>query len=199
MPKGANAWAVLALKFVIVVLYTQGVLVGTIKPTLPSWCIFTVSVTLVFITAITSGVKPLENLSNTADVFLVIFLTIVSYLWGKGDNMAWKPVDVGSGALSAVVLIYWWQKRKDVKRNIRANLAMQFVMCLAFVPLLNNLWRATESPESPLYWAIVVVGELLALRIAIKAQRGLSIAYSARAVTFATVAYVLILRLQYWR
>jgi len=197
--KKVQVYTIIGFKVALMYIYTIGILSGSINPTVPSWGIITVAVTVVYSAFVAKQRRLVDpgNVSNTADIVLVWTMFPMVLVWGQGDNMAWKLRDLLC-ALAAIAVIVYWAKNWTKKGNhTRAHLAMQGVMTLAFLPLFNNLWQADANPESFLYWRLVLFAEAIGVLVARKHESVLPAVYCARATLMALITLALMLRIEF--
>lgn len=164
-----------------------------IQPTLSSWILFCVACTISFWTYWSTQTHSLMgNVANTLDV--VLTWAVLAFMLCVGTNIRYhfRPVDTICLVASLGILVVW----RLTRRHTLANVAIQIVMVIAYIPLLMNLLSAIQRPESISNWIIGWFGAVFALTSAILNRDRLGILYGLRASSLVTLTLFLLLRLE---
>jgi hypothetical protein len=170
---------------------------GIAKPTLATWLIFCVSVTLSFITYRCSKQHNLlDNLANLIDLFFVgiITVTIVFVFINKHVEFRINTFEVGCIISTLIIVIFWIRTNSHEK----ANMFLQALMVVAYFPMIYQLWYATKNIEPLAPWFINLLAALCYVIIAIKGKNKLAIIYSIRMFIMLSIVISLIIRTKYF-
>ena len=186
------AGATFALMLLMNVWYCYLSIKGYISPTLMTWVMFCVAVSLSFSTYwSTSKHDLLSNISNTGDTFLVFIVTVVVIFWGKNTRFDINTFEVVCILLSLIILIFW----RITKAHKTSNLLLQGIMIIAYFPTFYHLWYATTTSESITTWSITWLAALLGVITGVLGKDKLAIVYSARSLIMVSILLILILRI----
>lgn len=174
---------------------------GETDPVFSGWLVVTVSVGLAFWTYCkTERHNWVDNICNTVDLFLTTTVLLVICLFGQNVRLGFSWFDMATFAGAGLVLAYWWQS----KNAFRANLAIQVLMGIGYIPLTIRVMFAKTNPEPWSVWVPVWVACIFALIPAFFPREKprewedafLPRVYSVRAVVSVTILLILMLRLE---
>ncbi len=172
--------------------YVYFIIQGNIHPTLMTWIMFLVTVSLSLWTyRSTKNNNIFDNVCNTVDLFAVILTLIFIILFDKRVRFSLNAVEVFCILFSILILFFW----RITKRHELSNILLQIIMVVAYFPMFYQLWNATEPTESLINWSISVAFSLFGVLTGIIAKNRLAILYSLRALILGLIVIILILRL----
>jgi hypothetical protein len=172
--------------------YVYLTITGNIHPTLMTWVMFFIAVSLSFLTyRSTKNNNLLDNVCNTIDLFSVTLTLIFIVFFGKNIRFSLNLFEVICIIFSLVVLIFW----KITKAHEVSNMMLQIIMTVAYFPTFYQLWSAAEPTESLMTWGIVWVYSLTGVITGLIAKNKLAVIYSFRSLILVTVIMILILRI----
>ncbi len=161
---------------------------GTIQPTLSTWLLFSIACSLSFWTYWSTEMHSFAgNIANTVDLILTWSILVCLMALGTQSGHLFRLIDMLCLIASFAILLGW---RMSGKHTV-ANIAIQIVMVVAYLPTFYSLLTATGMPESMTSWMIGWLGGAFALSSAILARDRLAILYAFRA--FASLSFMLLL------
>lgn len=173
--------------------YCQLIINGRVKPVLATWLMFCVSVSLSFSTYIFTE-KPsfTGNLANMVDMFEVWATLIVILIYQRKHQRRPNLVESFCLMTSAGIAIFWF----FTGQHVISNLSLQVILILAYGPLFQTLWFASENTESFQVWAAVLIVGTGAFFSSWWKQDFLGMVYSGRAIIFVSITLYLIRRVE---
>ncbi len=183
--------AVVALNLFILVRYVGLIREKRIQPALAMWVFFTIAVVGSFVTFLSEGSHgPLDNILNTSDMALVGCVTVAILLFGDKTSR-FTRFDLGCLGAVAAILVFWGFTRE----HAAAHLAIQAILVIAYVPVIQRIWQADRNTESFAAW----IGMLAAAALSLLSSEGwLATVYSVRAVICTSLLLALMTRAR-WR
>ncbi|MDX2474411.1 MAG: hypothetical protein QNL91_11950 [Candidatus Krumholzibacteria bacterium] len=179
--------AVLLINLFIAVRCTVNIRRGTIKPALAMWVFFSIAVGGSLSTYLSAGSFTfLDNILNSADLFLCIYVAIVIYLFGDKST---RFTGFDRACLIAVLIIlgFWLLTRQ----HATAHSLIQLILVIAYFPVIKRLWNSQENTESFAVW----IGLLLAPIFSLLSSKGtLATVYAVRAIVSTALLMVLMAR-----
>lgn len=194
MPRAKKAMiAAVALSLVGGFRYITQTIDGVIQPTMTTWLLFAVAVSLSMWTYLaTEKHSMLTNIGNTIDlVFCWIELFAIVFV-SPHPRLGLNFFEVCCIA-AALLIGYGWRR---TRKHVLANLAIQGIMVVAYLPTLYGLWYATTNHESLSAWSIQWLVCACALVTAIEKRDRLAMIYAGRAVTFVSLMLFLMIRIE---
>jgi hypothetical protein len=189
----AAALAVVTLMLCFGVSYSWLTWQGKVTPVLATWMLFCVATSLSFWTYWSTEKHSLMgNIGNTIDLMVAWLILGAILVLGKDIRLGFNPFEISCLVASGVILTFW----KLTKQHVAANLALQGVMAIAFLPTLYQLWHATQNTETFGLWLIVWIATCLALIPAWMKKDRLAMVYVCRGIIFVTVLLGLMIRIE---
>ena len=179
--------AVLVINLFIAVRYTILIRRGGIKPALAMWTFFSIAVGGSLATYLFEGdYTPLDNILNTADLFLCVYVSVIIYVFGD-TSTRFNRFDRGCLVAVLAILTMW----AFTRRHTEAHLLIQLILVIAYFPVIKRLWNSSENTESFAVWA----GLLLAPVFSLLSSKGvLASVYAVRAIVSTSVLMILMAR-----
>ena len=179
--------AVLLINLFIATRYTVLIRRGDIKPALAMWIFFSIAVGGSLTTYLSGGgYSLLDNILNSADLLLCVYVAIIIYLFGDRSS---RFTRFDQGCLIAVIIIitFWVFTR----RHAEANILIQTILVIAYFPVVKRLWNSDENTESFAAW----FGLLLAPIFSLLSSKGiLASVYAVRAIVSTSLLLILMAR-----
>ncbi len=179
--------AVLLINLFIAVRYTVNIRRGTIKPALAMWVFFSIAVGGSLSTYLSAGSFTfLDNILNSADLFLCIYVAVIIYLFGDKST---RFTGFDRACLIAVLAIlgFWLLTRQ----HATAHSLIQLILVIAYFPVIKRLWNSQENTESFAVW----IGLLLAPVFSLLSSKGtLATVYAWRAIISTALLMILMAR-----
>ena len=178
---------VVVINTFILVRYCYLIIKQRIQPALAMWLFFSIAAGGSLITYLSSGdFSLLDNIVNTADILLVVLVTIAIAVFGT-KSTKFNPFDTGCLAAVIVICVFWVITRN----HIVSHLLIQTIMVIAYFPVVKRLWTSDKNTESYLAW----IGLLLAPCVSLLSSRGmLASVYAIRAIACTSLLLLLMLR-----
>lgn len=172
--------------------YCDLIIKGEIHPTLMTWVIFSVAVSLSLGTYWSSGNHNLlSGICNITDTVLVLIVTLIIIFFGKNVRFEINTFEIICIILALIILVFW----RITKAHEVSNLFLQGVMVIAYFPTFYQLWGALTTSESLVTWSISWLISFLGIITAVLGRDKLAIIYSTRALVMITIMIFLILRI----
>ncbi len=179
--------AVLLINLFIAVRYTVNIRRGTIKPALAMWVFFSIAVGGSLSTYLSAGSFTfLDNILNSADLFLCVYVAIIIYLFGD-KSTRFTGFDRACLIAVLVILGFWLLTRQ----HATAHSLIQLILVIAYFPVIKRLWNSQDNTESFAVW----MGLLLAPVFSLLSSKGtLATVYAVRAIVSTALLMVLMAR-----
>lgn len=175
-------------------IYIRGIRNNTVKPILATRVFLLLAFSLSFLTNYnqTGNHGLLANMLNIVDVLSVL---ATFFAMAMSKNMRRKFTKFEKICLCFVVLIFLiWI---ITKQNILANILIQIILVIAYLPTLIHLWKAQENTESISAWSWDFFASILGIIISLQTMNLLSLIYSARSTVSTFAVICLSLRLKF--
>ena len=178
---------VIIINSFILVRYCYLIIRKRIEPALAMWLFFTIAAGGSLLTYLSSGdFSLLDNIVNTADILLVVLVTLAIALFGGGSTK-FNLFDTGCLVSVIIICIFWIVS----KNHIVSHLLIQTIMIIAYLPVVKRLWTSDRNTESYLAW----IGLLLAPCVSLLSSRGmLASVYAIRAIICTSLLLLLMIR-----
>ncbi|HBO17133.1 MAG: hypothetical protein UR69_C0002G0212 [Candidatus Moranbacteria bacterium GW2011_GWE2_35_2-] len=195
--KRITAVVVSFLMAVVAIRYCYLIKLGEIHPVLATWLLFSLATGVGIWTYMRADSKKdvITNIANTTDVFATWSILLFLLFFGKDTRYAFSPFEILCIASVVAVLIYW----RISKRANAANIAINFILVIGYLPTIVWLWKATENTESFSVWVIVLISNLTALYNPIKEKDWFALLYASRAVILVSAIIGLMVRIEFFR
>ena len=165
---------------------------GSIQPTMTTWLLFCVAVTLSMWTYVsTEKHDVLANVANLVDlVFCWVVLVTIVFI-SPHPRLGLSLFEVECIAAALLVGFIW----RKTRQHASANIALQGILVIAYLPTIYGLWYATTNHESFSAWSIQWCAGLCMLVPPWKKRDGLALLYAARSFSFITLMLFLMTRI----
>lgn len=162
-----------------------------IEPTLATWLIFSTGTTLSLASYIATGrYSVVSNIANFVDV-LMTWLIAITVACSRGRAAAqFSRSEIGCLAGAASIICFW----VATGDHRAANLAVQILLLVGYLPTVKRLWRADANTESPGIWLVVWVAAAISLYPPVRDEDRLATIYAARALIAVSLLPGLIIR-----
>ena len=149
-----------------------------IQPVLSMWFLFCVSVNLSFLTYFSSEQHGLiAGIGNTMDL-TVVWAVFLILLIARRGRFEFNGFEICCFVASGLILIFWIYTRQ----HVLANLALQGIMIIAYLPLFKNLYQTGKNTEPFVIWSGSLVAAAFALYPAWVEGDMLAVVYVSRAI-----------------
>lgn len=180
---------VLLINAIILIRNSYLIITKKIEPSLAMWLFFSIAVSGTLVSYLLEGDhSPLDNILNTSDVVLCIFLTGMIFFFG-GKEASFNRFDLFCLSIVILILVLWGFSRA----HFAANLSLQMIQIVAYVPVYYRMIRKGRNTESFLTWTLILSVSLLSL---FNAKGALAVIYSVRAIICVGLLLALMLLLQ---
>ncbi len=163
-----------------------------IQPAIATWFIFSVAT---FVSAcsyiVATDKKWMEGVMIVSDS-LFTFLTLVFTLIFTHSKFQFNAFQVFYLASTCMIVVLWW----FTKNAFYANLLVQLLIAIGYIPTIENLLKAQKNPESFLAWSLTFSAGAVSLYPAYQGGNKLSILYSVRSMLLVGILLFLIWRLE---
>jgi len=174
-------------------IYIVGIKNGTVKPILATRVFLLFALVLSFLTNYSqTGVHGL--MANTLNIVnaLAVFATFFATLLNKDTRKKFTGFE--TICLFAVVLIFlMWIISKQ---NILANILVQIILVVAYLPTIIHLWKSPRNTESLGAWSLDLVASFFGMIEPLRTIDLLPIIYGIRSIVSTIIVIFLILRLK---
>lgn len=193
--KKISALVVSLLMSVVTIWYCYLIVTGGVRPVLATWMLFSLAVGIGIWSYLRSDSKKdvITNIANTADVGTTWTILIFILFFGRNTSYQFNSFEIVCIAAVIAILVYW---RISKRANV-ANIAINGILAIAYLPLIKWLWTATENTESFAVWNIVFISSSTALYNPIKEKDWYALLYALRAVVSVGIVLFLMIRIQF--
>ena len=186
------ALVVTLLVFYVGIRYCGKVIRKEIFPRIATWLIFEIGVVMSLATYLTGQDHTLAKAAlNAADCLQVTVILITLQFVQRGQKMRFTGSEWASLAISGVATVVWMVTRT----GWLAFGGFQVVMCIAYLPTLESLWRwkPGPSPEPMEKWSINILITLIGLGVDLTGRHDyVAMVYPLRALILCVVVVLLI-------
>ncbi|NUM34145.1 MAG: hypothetical protein HUU50_06355 [Candidatus Brocadiae bacterium] len=163
-----------------------------IQPTIATWLIFAVAT---FISAssymVATEKKWMEGVLIVSDS-LFTFLTLVFVFLFTKSKFQFNAFQIFY-LTSAFIIVALWIFTKSA---FYANILVQLLIALGYIPTIESLAKAEKNPESLFAWSLTFAAGAVSFYPAYQGGNTLSILYSIRSMVLIGILLVMILRLK---
>ncbi len=182
------------LTTIVGVRYSYLTITHQIEPVFTTWFLFTIATSVGLYTYVKSEQKEkgfLTNIANTMDVFVCGPICVCILFFGK-SGLVIRVFDVICIILSITVLLFFfWSKNGKT-----ANICINILIAIAYLPTILNLIKAQENTESLGVWFLILLAQTFALIEPIRKRDFLASLYAGRTFIIVLLLLVLMLRLE---
>lgn len=193
---------VIGLSGVAALFYNIMILQDEVQPVLAMWLLAAAGSAMSFATywstvrqRLPPSLRILQNVGNVVDVVAntSVLATTLFAGWVLDHDIRFVFSNFEHGCIVAVAILFvFW---RITKWHVLANVMVQVVMTVAYVPLIVYLWNAAETSEPVVLWGMIWLAALLAMVPAVMSGNKLAMLYNGRRLIVMSVVIVLILRL----
>jgi hypothetical protein len=172
-------------------IYVRGIRNNTVKPILATRVFLLLAFLLTFLTNYSqTGVHGLSaNIFNIVD-FLSIFATFLAMAKSGNNHRKWTKFEKICLYIVILIFLIWIVSGQ----NILANILIQIILVIAYLPTLIHLWKSKENTESLSAWSFDFIASIFGMVIPLQTMDLLPLIYGVRS-TISTFAIILLI----WR
>lgn len=182
-------FVVAALNLFIAITYCIQMIRKKSKPALAMWFFFSIAVSISLITYLMDGnYQFFDNVLNTLDLFLVVFVTLAIMV--LGDKSTWfNKFDLGCLIAVLVIVIFWLVS----KNHWVTNISVQLILVIAYFPVIRRMLKAKENTEPFSVWIALMLAPVFSL---ITSKGDLAAVYAIRAIACTGLLLALMVRIE---
>ena len=175
-------------------IYVRGIRDNTVKPILATRVFLLLAFSLTFLTDFrqtgTHGL--MANMLNIVDV-LSVLITFLAMALSKNKSRKFTPFEKICLYLVLLVFLIWIVSGQ----NILANILIQIILVIAYLPTFIHLWRSEENTESLSAWSLDFFASILGMIAPLQTFAWLPLVYSTRSAVSTFLVMILILRIKF--
>jgi len=175
------------------IVYVKGIKQGTVKPILATRIFLLLALFLSLLTNYEqTGIHGLSaSTLNIMDLFSVL-LTFFATIFNKNIRRKFTKFEIV--CLSAVIFVFliWIISRQ----NILANISIQIILVIAYLPTIIHLWKSKENTESLGAWLFDLLASFMGTVEPLRTMDLLPLIYGIRSTLSVSIVIILILRIQ---
>lgn len=181
--------AVAALNLFIAITYCIQMIRKRSKPALAMWFFFSIAVSISLVTYLMDGnYQFFDNVLNTLDLFLVVFVTLAIMV--LGDKSTWfNKFDLGCLIAVLVIVVFWLVS----KNHWVTNISVQLILVIAYFPVIRRMLKAKENTEPFSVWIALMLAPVFSL---ITSKGDLAAIYAIRAIACTGLLLALMVRIE---
>jgi hypothetical protein len=182
-------FAVAALNLFIAVTYCVMMIKKRSKPALAMWFFFSIAVGISLITYLKDGnYQFFDNVLNTLDLFLVVFVTFAIMV--LGDKSTWfNKFDIGCLVAVILIVMFWLIS----KNHWVTNISVQLILVIAYFPVVRRMLKANENTEPFSVWIALMLAPVFSL---LTSKGELAAVYAIRAIACTGLLLALMIRIE---
>jgi hypothetical protein len=175
-------------------IYVRGIRNNTVKPILATRIFLFLAFLLTFLTDFRqTGVHGLSaNMLNIVDI-LSVLVTFFAMAMSKNKGRKFTNFEKICLYLVIIIFLIWIISGQ----NILANILIQIILVIAYLPTLIHLWKSKENTESLSAWSLDFFASIFGMIIPLQTMNLLPLIYSTRSAISTLAVIVLILRLKF--
>ena len=176
-------------------IYVKGIKNNTVKPILATRIFLLLAFLLTFLTNYSqTGLRGLgANMFNIVDILSVLATFIAM---GFSENKHRKFTKFEQICLYFVILVFlMWIVSGQ---NILANILIQIILVIAYLPTLIHLWKSQENTESMSAWSLDFLASIFGMIEPLQLMAILPLIYGIRSTISTFIVVALIVRIK-WR
>jgi hypothetical protein len=181
--------AVAALNLFIAVTYCVMMIKKKSKPALAMWFFFSIAVGISLVTYLKDGnYQFFDNVLNTLDLFLVVFVSIAIMV--LGDKSTWfNKFDIGCLIAVLLIVLFWLIS----KNHWVTNISVQLILVIAYFPVVRRMLKAKENTEPFSVWIALMLAPIFSL---LTSKGELAAVYAIRAIACTGLLLALMIRIE---
>jgi len=164
----------------------------SIQPTITTWLIFSVAT---FISAssymVATDKKWMEGVLIISDSLFTFLILVFVFLFTK-SKIQFNAFQVFYFTSACVIVVLWIL----TKSAFHANLLVQLLISLGYIPTIESLAKAKKNPESLFAWTVTFAAGAVSFYPAYQGGNTLSILYSIRCMVMVGILLVMILNIK---
>ncbi len=162
------------------------------KPALAMWIFFSLAVSMSLITYLKEGNFGFwDNVLNTTDLFLVIFVTIA--IWFMGDKSTRFNRFDRWCLVAVLAIIAFWVISQN---HLLTNLGIQLILIIAYFPVVRRMLTMKENTEPFAVWIALMLAPMVSL---ITSKGMLAAIYAIRAIACTGLLLALMIRIEWMK
>lgn len=162
------------------------------KPALAMWIFFSLAVSMSLITYLKEGNFGFwDNVLNTTDLFLVIFVTIT--IWFMGDKSTRFNRFDRWCLVAVLAIIAFWVISQN---HLLTNLGIQLILIIAYFPVVRRMLMMKENTEPFAVWIALMLAPMVSL---ITSKGMLASIYAIRAIACTGLLLALMIRIEWMK
>jgi hypothetical protein len=180
--------------FASTLIYIKGIRNNTVKPILATRIFLLLAFLLSILTSYKqTGMHGLTaNMLNIVD-FLSILATFFAMIFSKNKNRKFTKFEKICLYFVILIFLIWI----ITKQNILANILIQIILVIAYLPTLIHLWKSQENTESLNAWSLDFLASIFGMIIPFQTMDLLPLIYGIRSTISTFAVAVLILRIKF--
>ena len=174
-------------------IYIKGIMNNTVKPILATRVFLLLAFLLSAITSFKQtglhGLMP--NMLNLVD-FLSVLATFFAMAMSKNENREFTNFEKFCLYFVILIFLIWI----ITKQNILANILIQIILVIAYLPTLIHLWKAQTNTESLGAWSLDFCASIFGMIAPFQTMELLPLIYGIRSTisTFTVIIFTLCLK-----
>lgn len=159
-------------------------------PVLSTWMFLALATGMSFVTYLISGTDNfLNNIANLTDALMnTLILGCAIHVTHRWIATRFEQLIFSLGLIVIFIWLFTFQ-------HLLANINIQILLTLAYLPMYVHLWKAKENTDSFLFWLALSISNALALIPALFAHDLIATIYAIRGTALTAITVLLILRL----
>jgi hypothetical protein len=175
-------------------IYVRGIKNDTVKPILANRVFLLLAFLLTFLTSYnqTGTYGLMADMFNIVDI-LSVLITFFAMAFSKNNRTKFTKFE--NICLYFVILIFliWIISRQ----NILANVLIQIILVIAYLPTFIHLWKSQENTESFGAWSLDFFASIFGVIIPLQTMDLLPLIYGIRSTISTFIVIILILRIKF--
>ncbi len=175
-------------------IYVRGIKNNTVKPILATRIFLLLAFFLIFLTNFSqTGLRGLgANMLNIVDV-LSVLATFIAMALSKNNRRKFTKFEKICLYVVIIIFLIWIISGQ----NILANILIQIILVIAYLPTLIHLWKSEENTESLSAWSLDFFASVISLIAPIQTMDLLPLIYGIRSTISTFAVMFLIWRIKF--
>jgi len=180
--------------FTSTLIYIKGIINDTVKPILATRIFLLLAFLLSALTSYeqTGSHGLLANLLNIVD-FLSVLATFFAMAFSKNKNREFTNFEKICLYFVIAIFLVWIVSRQ----NILANILIQIILVIAYLPTLIHLWKSQNNTESLSAWSLDFLASIFGMIAPLQIMALLPLIYGIRSTISTFLVMALIFRIQF--